>query len=63
MQHLSEAELMERVRGGEFAAFDELYARHESHVRRLLFSLTWDQDTTEDYVQEVFLRLYRARDR
>ncbi len=63
MEHLTDAELMERVKCGDFRAFDVLYCRYEHPVRRFLFSLTWDQDTTEDYVQEVFLRLYRARDR
>lgn len=63
MEHLTDAELMERVKDGDFLAFDVLYHRHEQPVRRFLFSLTWDQDITEDYVQEVFLRLYRARDR
>lgn len=59
----SDAELMELVREGDFGAFDELYSRHCDRIRRFLFSLTWDQDTTEDYLQEVFLRLYRARGR
>ncbi len=63
MERLTDAELMELVRGGDFAAFDELYNRYSGALRRFLFSLTWDQDTAEDYLQEVFVRLYRARDR
>ncbi len=63
MECLTDVELMELVRRRDFAAFDELYNRYSGMLRRFLFSLTWDQDTTEDYVQEVFVRLYRARDR
>lgn len=63
MDHLTDAELMELVRGGDFVAFDELYNRHSKPVWRFLFSLTWDQDTADDYLQEVFLRLYKARNR
>ncbi len=51
------------MKTGDFRAFDELYARYSQSLRRFLFSLTWDQDTAEDYLQEVFLRLYRARER
>jgi RNA polymerase sigma-70 factor (ECF subfamily) len=63
MERLTDDRLMELVRGGDFAAFDELYNRYSGALRRFLFSLTWDQDTTEDYLQEVFVKLYRARDR
>jgi RNA polymerase sigma-70 factor (ECF subfamily) len=62
MEHLSDAELMELVKRGDFSAFDELYNRHSGPIRRFLFSLAWDQETAEDYLQEVFLRLYRARE-
>lgn len=63
MQQMSDAELMMLVKEGDYAAFDELYERYRTPVQRFLFSLTWDQDKAEDYLQEVFLRLYRARDR
>jgi RNA polymerase sigma-70 factor, ECF subfamily len=62
-ERLSDIELMQLVAGGDFSAFDELYNRYSPRLRRFLFSLTWDQETAEDYLQEVFLRLYRARDR
>jgi len=63
MQELSDTELMGRVRDGDFAAFDELYNRYRGPIYRFLRSLTWDEDKAEDYLQDVFLRLYRARDR
>jgi RNA polymerase sigma-70 factor, ECF subfamily len=63
MQQLTDPELMTLVKDGDYAAFDELYDRYSGRVRRFLFSLTWDVDLAEDYLQEVFLRLWRARDR
>jgi len=63
MQQLTDPELMMLVKDGDYTAFDELYNRYGGRVRRFLFSLTWDLDVAEDYLQEVFLRLWRARDR
>lgn len=63
MQELSDSDLMMLVKQGDYVAFDELYDRYRKPITRFLFSLTWDHDIAEDYLQEVFLRLYRARDR
>jgi RNA polymerase sigma-70 factor (ECF subfamily) len=63
MQQLTDPELMMLVKDGDYTAFDELYNRYSGRVGRFLFSLTWDRDLAEDYLQEVFLRLWRARDR
>jgi len=63
LKRLSDTELMELIRNSDYAAFDELYDRYWAPIKRFLFSLTWDEDVAEDYLQEVFLRLYRARDR
>lgn len=63
MQQLTDPELMMFVKDGDYTAFDELYNRYSGPIRRFLFSLTWDRDVAEDYLQEVFLRLWRARDR
>ena len=63
LDSLTDVELMELVKRSDFAAFDELYNRYSGPIRRFLFTLTWDQDTAEDYLQEVFLRLYRAKER
>ncbi len=59
----SDKELMARVRDGDFAALDALYRRHQRAIRRFLMSLTWNEDTAEDYLQEVFCNLWKARGR
>lgn len=63
VDNLGDWELMAQVRSGDFAAFDVLYHRHQSRVRRFAMSLTWNADLAEDYVQEVFCRLWHARGR
>lgn len=63
MDQLSDVELMKLVKAGDYSAFDELYNRYAPGLRRFLFSLTWDQETAEDYLQETFLRLFRSRER
>lgn len=63
MQELQDSDLMMLVKRGDYVAFDELYNRYRKPILRFLFSLTWDHDVAEDALQEVFLRLYRARDR
>jgi RNA polymerase sigma-70 factor (ECF subfamily) len=62
-QQLSDAELMKRVKEGDYIAFDQIFQRYRTPIQRFLFSLTWDQEAAEDCLQEVFLQLYRARDR
>jgi RNA polymerase sigma-70 factor, ECF subfamily len=63
LKQMEDCDLMALVKRGDFSAFDELYSRYSPRIRRFLFSLSWDQESAEDCLQEVFLRLYRARDR
>jgi len=53
-------ELVERARTGERAAFDQLVARYQRRLLRLVLRLLRDQAEAEDVVQEAFLRAYRA---
>lgn len=61
LKQKADAELMELVKTGDFRAFDELYARYAPGIRRFLFSLTWDDDAADDATQEVFCKLFKAR--
>lgn len=54
---------MLRVKGGDQAAFEELVAEYQDRVTGILFHLVGDADEAEDLAQEVFLRVYRSRDR
>lgn len=53
--------LMLSVRDGDEAAFAELWARYRHRVTSFLTYLLGRKHPVEDLVQEVFLRVYRAR--
>lgn len=49
--------------GGDAAAFDAIYSRWSAPLLRYLQRMVRDTAVAEELVQEVFLRVYRARDR
>jgi RNA polymerase sigma-70 factor (ECF subfamily) len=53
--------LMLEVREDSAAAFEELVERFQGRLLRVLAHLVGNQDQAEDLVQDVFLRVYRAR--
>lgn len=50
--------LVERVRNGDTAAFNELVNRYERKVFRLARNITNSQEDAEDVLQETFLKAY-----
>ena len=63
MNDKTDSELMEQIKSSDFGAFDELFSRYSGRVRSFLLNLTWEPDLVEDWVQEVFYRLWKARER
>jgi len=55
-----ETELMLRIKGGDRAAFEELYALYRKPLANFLYRLCWNRTLSEDLLQEVFLRVWRA---
>lgn len=55
--------LMLAVRAGDEAAFDALFVRWSAPLLRYLERLVRDPGVAEELAQEVFLRVYRARER
>ena len=55
--------LMLRVRDDDAAAFEELMHRYQARVVSLMVHLVGRRDMAEDLAQDVFLRVYRARER
>ena len=55
--------LMLRVRDGDAGAFEQLVAAWQDRLVTLFLNHTGDHATAEDLSQEVFLRVYRARER
>lgn len=54
--------LMLEVRNGNAAAFEELVMRYQTRVLAVLENLVGNRHQAEDLTQEVFLRVYRARE-
>jgi RNA polymerase sigma-70 factor (ECF subfamily) len=59
----SDVELMLALQAGEENAFTELVDRHRDAVVNLTHRYLGNYGDAEDLAQEVFLRVYRARDR
>jgi RNA polymerase sigma-70 factor (ECF subfamily) len=53
--------LMLRVRSDDAGAFEELVERYQHRLVAVLHHLIGNADEAEDLAQEVFLRIYRAR--
>jgi RNA polymerase sigma-70 factor (ECF subfamily) len=54
---------MLRYAEGDEDAFRQLIQRHQRPLVNFFYRLTWDRFTSEDYAQEVFTRVIRARAR
>lgn len=54
---------MLRVRDGDALAFEQLVGRYQNRLMTVLTHLVGRRDLAEDLVQDVFLRVYRARAR
>jgi len=57
----TDIELMERVKAGDGAAFEELMRRYAKPLINFFFRQCWNREQAEDDVQEVFARVYRHR--
>lgn len=56
----SESALIERWRGGEQRAFEELVARYEKRVYNLAYRMSGNADDASDLAQEAFVRVFTA---
>jgi RNA polymerase sigma-70 factor (ECF subfamily) len=58
-----ELQLVARLRAGEAAAFDQVYAAYNRRLFSFLARLARSRDVADDLVEEVWLRLVAQRDR
>ena len=52
---------MARIQAGDVRAFEMLYARYAHPLLNFFFQMCFDRIAAEDYLQETFLRVWRAR--
>jgi RNA polymerase sigma-70 factor, ECF subfamily len=58
-----EQRLLQRARGGDQDAFNELAGRYSTRLRRTLYRITRDCDAAYDAVQEALVRAWQSIDR
>ena len=58
-----DAELVQKGRSGDDSALSALVKRHHGAAYRMALSLTKDEDTAQDVVQDAFLKAFRALDK
>jgi RNA polymerase sigma-70 factor (ECF subfamily) len=54
--NLSDSDILRRIKGGETAAFGELYQKYHRRLFGYCYRLLRDRDAAEDIVQTVFLK-------
>lgn len=52
--------LIQRIQGGDGAAFEELYARYQQPVTRMVANIVRSPEVVPDLVQEIFTKVYFA---
>ncbi|MFK8138638.1 MAG: RNA polymerase sigma factor [Bdellovibrionales bacterium] len=55
----ADIELVQKVKDGDQLAYSELVTRHQQALYRVIFRYVKDQDSTEDVVQEAFVKAYQ----
>ena len=58
-----DVQLMMRVRDGDDSAFTELVDAYQDRLIGIFYHMMRDRPLAEDLAQDVFLRVYRARER
>ena len=58
----NDQELIERIRAGDYSAFETLVSRYERKVYALALKLTGNQADAEEIAQDVFLTIYQKLD-
>lgn len=59
---LNESDLLERASNGDRVAFSKLYSAYLSNLYRFIFSLCNTKETSEEVIQEVFMKLWEDKE-
>ncbi|MFH1228115.1 MAG: RNA polymerase sigma factor [Planctomycetota bacterium] len=58
----ADAVLMQRIKSGDIGSFDELLGRHHKRVLNIVYKFIGNEQSSEGLAQEVFLRVFRAKE-
>lgn len=58
---LTDSVLLAKLQKGDYAAFDEFYARYWKLLYRVAFRILKDEHASEDIVQDTFVRFWENR--
>ncbi len=61
LKHLTDEEVMLQLQAGDMACYDELVARFKDRLYGFILRMVRNGQTSEDLLQETFLRLYVHR--
>jgi len=61
LESLTDEDLMSLYQSGEYLAFEELYSRHSGKVFEYLKKKV-SAETSQDLLQEIFLKIHKARE-
>ena len=54
-------ELMSRIQAGDMKAYEMLYGKYAHPLQNFFFQMCFDRTASADYLQETFMRVWRAR--
>ncbi|WON93791.1 RNA polymerase sigma factor [Sphingobacterium sp. UGAL515B_05] len=60
---LSETELINRIKKGDQAAFEQIYLQYARKLAHRLLQLLKSEEIAQDILQDVFLKVWEVRDR
>jgi RNA polymerase sigma factor (sigma-70 family) len=63
LEAMDDRSLVERARGKDVIAYDELVRRYQRKIYALVYNMTSNREDAEDLVQDVFFKAYTSLDK
>src|SRR5271167_2149583 len=60
LEEASDMALVDRARGDDISAYDELVRRYQERIYATIYHMTSNHEDANDLVQETFIKAYRA---
>ena len=63
MSNTTDEKLIEAIRKDDYVSYNKLFERYYGRLCQYVYSLLMDKNDTEDVVQELFLNIWKNRER